>query len=112
MSYQRVLPRDAFNEANFLKCIGQLTMALEDGFFPFIQYEYYGGPFEMEQDINGCLYTTAIDFFYNGERLQVTRPLNSREPWPLYIETESGSVDIFNDIGEIVITEEKIKELM
>jgi hypothetical protein len=26
----RVLPRDAFNDANLLKCIGQLVLLIED----------------------------------------------------------------------------------
>ncbi len=30
MTYHRVLPRDAFNEAKLLKCIGKLTLLIED----------------------------------------------------------------------------------
>ncbi len=36
MSYMRILPRDAFNEANFLKCLAKLTMDIEDGLLPFL----------------------------------------------------------------------------
>lgn len=30
-SYRRVLPRDLFNEAKLLKCLGQLSLMIHDG---------------------------------------------------------------------------------
>ena len=105
MTYMRVLPRDAFNEANFLKCIAQLTMALEDGLFPFITYEFEGDSFNLDQDCDGRLHITNMDFFYNDRVLCIRRPLNSREVWPLYIETDEDCISIFDDAGSIILTE-------
>ena len=31
MTYRRVLPRDLFNEAKLLKCLGQLALIIHDG---------------------------------------------------------------------------------
>ncbi len=111
MSYLRVLPRDAFNEANFLKCIGKLTMALEDGFHPFITYEYDGEPFDLNQDINGCLCINNMSFYYKEHPLELKRPLNSLNSWPLYIETEEDSAAIFDENGNIIITEAILRTL-
>lgn len=105
MSYLRVLPRDAFNEANFLKCIAQLTMALEDGFHPYITYSYDGEAFDLDQDINGCLVINNIQFYYKDKALDISRPLNSRDNWPLYINTEEDCISIFDEKGNIVLTE-------
>ena len=111
MSYLRVLPRDAFNEANFLKCIAQLTMALEDGFFPFITYAYDGEPFELHQDVNGCLYINNMNFYYNEHPLEMKRPLNSLNSWPLYIETENDSLSVFDEKGNITLTKKQLNML-
>lgn len=40
MKYNRVLPRDAFNDANLLKCIAKLTMDIEDGYLKNWQYHF------------------------------------------------------------------------
>lgn len=105
MSYTRVLPRDAFNEANFLKCIARLTMALEDGLYSFITYDYDGEPFDLDRDINGCLIIRNMNFYYKGQLLPIFRPLNSREAWPLYIETDVDTLSIFDEEGNIALTE-------
>lgn len=106
MSYMRVLPRDAFNEANFLKCIAKLTMALEDGLFPFISYEFDGEAFDLDQDCDGCLYITNMQFYYKGEQLIISRPLNSREEWPLYINAPEDCISIFDPEGNVILNED------
>lgn len=109
----RVLPRDAFNEANFLKCIAKLTMDLEDGLHSWLKYEYDGEPFNLNQDGNGCLFINNMHFYIDAPEtnmfLYVARPLNSREAWPLYIETENGATyPIFDDKGNVILKQEDI----
>lgn len=96
MSYERALPGDAFNEANLLKCIGRLTLLIEDGLLPGLIYDYYGGPFEIEQNpSDGSLSISNIEFYLtdpdtpndkNKNLLPIFfyRSLNSRDNWPLF----------------------------
>lgn len=88
MSYVRVIPRDLFNEANFLKCLGALYIALETAgahhaslmFEPFDASADFG----VTQNGDGALYSTSIEFIVRGTPYHLTRPLNSRASWPLY----------------------------
>jgi hypothetical protein len=104
MSYLRVLPRDAFNESSLLKCIGKLTMLIEDGMAAYWTYDYDGGPFQIEQSqADGSLYVSNIGFTFKGERVRLYRPLNSRECWPLWCEPEDGdSYRVFEETGFLV----------
>lgn len=87
MSYIRVLPRDLFNEASLLKCLGQLWL-LVDGKAPTAQFdvEAVEEVFHVIQDpSDGSIYVANLPFSMGGRRAHLSRPLNSREPWPLYI---------------------------
>ncbi len=88
---KRVLPRDAFNDANLLKCIGQLTMLIEDGKLN-LKYTYDGKPFDIEQDpSSGSTFVRNISFFLpDGTAIRHSRNLNSRELWPLVLRIEDG----------------------
>jgi len=69
MSYSRVIPRDFFNEAKLLKCMGQLSLAILDGMTPegiTITVEETGEPFQIELDDDGYLYLTNYEMFVNG----------------------------------------------
>jgi len=49
MSYTRVIPRDLFNEANLLKCYGQIYIEVERMSLPdpraYVEIEHDGGAF-------------------------------------------------------------------
>lgn len=83
---KRVLPRDAFNDANLLKCIAHLTMLIEDGKIQ-LRYEYDSKPFDIQQDwTSGATFVANVKFFdRNGKPLAHYRPLNSRYAWPLIL---------------------------
>jgi len=56
---------------------------------------------------DGSIYVANLPFSINGRRYHLSRPLNSREPWPLYaVEAwpESGKaaepVAVFTDSGD------------
>lgn len=103
-SYHRVIPRDLFNEANFLKCLGQLSLLVHNwhGRINNVPYsiEYDGKPFDLDQDECGRLYCKNFRFYCDGEEVELSRPLNCREPWPLYGEYKGEEYYIFNDDGE------------
>jgi hypothetical protein len=83
---KRVLPRDAFNDANLLKCIGQLTLLIHDGKC-CLTVDYDGEPFDIQQNTSdGSTWVTNIRFFTpSGELVRHMRSLNSREDWPLML---------------------------
>jgi hypothetical protein len=93
MSYIRVIPRDLFNEANLLKCYGQLYLKLETANAPWAELQYDGEPFNIQQDIDdGSLTIFNVELWVRGRRYPLRRPLNSRAVWPLYL--------VFDDDGE------------
>ena len=112
MSYYRILPRDAFNDANLLKCMAKLTMLIEDGKIPWLTFTYDNKPFNIQQNPHdGNTYVANISIYCKHDDagpLILTRPMNSREPWPLYIESEHGGVfPVFSAEGEFILGDEE-----
>lgn len=102
----RVLPRDAFNDASLLKCIGKLTMLIEDGFLD-LKYEYDGEPFDIRQDeSDGSTFVRNITFYLtdadgrNSRLVGHKRPMNSRDNWPLMLYFDGDEYYAFNEKGE------------
>lgn len=105
MSYIRAIPRDLFNEANLLKCHGQLFIHLE-GRLPNGGFPEDVSHFEVEQDPNsGALYIVNLPFTIGRRQFRLTRPLNSRNPWPLYVECpddpEFEVIAVYNENGSL-----------
>lgn len=108
MAYIRVIPRDLFNEANLLKCYGQIYLNLErvraDAELVEDDSLSSGKPFHITQDVDGNLTITNVFLRVRGVRMPLRRPLNSREPWPLVMlyEHPAGDEDelpVFNGDG-------------
>lgn len=85
MTYRRVVPRDLFNEASLLKCLGQLYLRTEQ--FPYhVRLLHTGHEFHVMQDQNdGSIHSGSITLLIGGKAYDHSRPLNSREPWPLWL---------------------------
>jgi hypothetical protein len=103
MSYHRVLPRDAFNEANLLKCVGRLTLLIEDRLAEGWEYSFDGDSFDIQMDgSDGSISVANIQFKFNGEPVKVFRPMNARDSWPMFVSTETGDeFQLFNQDGEL-----------
>lgn len=107
MSYQRVIPRDLFNEASLLKCYGALYIALDDmgckdAFFENEDVE----SFDIDQRLDdGSLFITNLPLIVHGVHCTLVRPLNSRRSYPLYLESESNPdaepIAVFEDDGKL-----------
>lgn len=101
--YERVLPRDLFNEANLLKCLGRLFLLCDDA--PkdcTLVHTYSDRPFHVSQDdATGAITCVNIYMYIGDERILFWRPLNSREPWPLYIEYDDECISVFDDNGNL-----------
>jgi len=109
MSYVRTIPRDLFNEANLLKCYGQLWLKLEGlrCAAELDEDELRADGFRIVQSpSDGALTIANLPFRVAGEQLRLWRPLNSREPWPLWCDNPEGGdgdeeVEVFTAEGEL-----------
>ncbi len=108
MSYLRVIPRDLFNEANLLKCMGKLwieTERFQSNFAacPRVQIEHDGEPFEIDQNDDGALSVVNVTLYLHGEPCELWRPCNSRLAWPLRLRSENGleDVEVFDETGKL-----------
>ena len=106
MTYARVIPRDLFNEANLLKCYGRLWILLDETRGHNARLgdkagEHSGEPFKIVQDeSDGSLSVANVPFTVAGEAWTLSRPLNTREPWPLYAESPTGDLfEVFCENG-------------
>ena len=102
--YLRVMPRDLFNEANLLKCYGALYIELEkigkEGRLQHRQQDYWWLVGQDEAD--GSLSVDNIELVVHGCIHHLFRPLNSRDPYPLYVRTsKEEEVSVFNDDGTL-----------
>lgn len=108
MSYERVLPRDLFNEADLLKCLGRLWMLLDETRDHLAEIEQERvAAFEIDQDpSDGSIHVANLTFRIDGRIHQLRRPVNSRQKWPLWVETREGDPDfeavrVFDDEGNL-----------
>jgi len=104
MGYIRVIPRDLFNEASLLKCYGRLYILLEKMNVSARFSSEDVDLFEIEQrDSDGAIFVSNLSLIVGDDTYILTRPLNSRGPWPLYAESENGDdiIGVFDDEGEL-----------
>lgn len=96
--YGRVIPRDFFNEAKLLKCLGRLELLILDRKLSLTS-EYDGEAFTVLQDIDGDLRVANYHVSYCGEELDLFTPLNSRERWPLRALYRGEEYCLFDEKG-------------
>lgn len=106
MSYTRVLPRDAFNEANLLKCIGQISLLINDGFAPKFTAALWhyreDNSFQIRLDeSSGDIYCTNFILRYEGIERRMVVPMYSRRPYPAKILVNEDYEWLFNEDGTL-----------
>ncbi len=107
MSYLRVIPRDLFNESNLLKCMGQLYLCLERVDNSIAWLEHDDAAFDIQQsDDDGSTWVENVTLYrvLDGvaHPVHLHRPMNSREPWPLYATGDYDcDVPVFNPDGTL-----------
>lgn len=102
MTYLRVIPRDLFNEANLLKCYGQLYLNLERlGLEDCLVHKNAGDLFHVVQfEGDGSISLANVTLVINHITYALSRPLNSREPYPLYlVPPQDDEIPVFNQDG-------------
>lgn len=108
MSYKRVLPRDLFNEAKLLKCIGRLFLMHHDGELSdavkLIHDTSECEGFDVRFDENNNrLYVNNVFVYINDEFWCHGCSYNSRDNYSLVLEhDEQGAFFIFNEEGRLM----------
>jgi hypothetical protein len=103
--YTHVIPRDLFNESDLLKCYGRLYTLLEMGAHTAElsnDDQDNNEPFNIIQDeLDGSISISNVKLTISGKVWRLYRPLNSRDPWPLYCLSVNGDVceRVFTDDG-------------
>lgn len=104
--YKRVVPRDLFNEAKLLKCLGVLSLMVLDGKIEGLRAYHDGKPFTIGQHSAGYLTTTEGVCFRrwdSEETLWLGQDVNSRSNYPLfcYDENECDEIRVFDEEGNV-----------
>lgn len=103
--YERVIPRDLFNESKLLKCLGQLALLIHDGKgnkdLVLEHNQQMNAGFQIDQDqSDGSLFCVNISFRLKDTEIPISTSLNSKRPYPMiYQDDEGGEEDLFNDDG-------------
>jgi hypothetical protein len=101
-NYRRVIPRDLFNEASLLKCLGRFWIETERFQPKHVTIEHDGEAFDVWQDeSDGNLSVRNVEFYINGTPHHLRRRLNSREPWPLELHDGEDYIPVFTDDGAL-----------
>lgn len=104
MSYERVLPRDFYNESKLLKCMGHLHIMAQSVKCPdgiTITIKENGQPFNIERDeSSGDIYVSNYKTKVNGNLVRFESNLNSQRAYPLSCYYNNTLYAVFEDNGE------------
>jgi len=116
VNYPRVIPRDLFNEAKLLKCIGKVVLYIHDNDIPegfgmsldasgkrSIESRDHGfssKPFKIGLMNDGSLTITNLEIFINGVSCVFKTTYNSKSNWPLFLEYELTDYPVFTEEGK------------
>ena len=101
MSYYRVIPRDLFNEAKLLKCLGRIALLVHDEQQPGgIMIGYDGMGFNVHQDeSDGGLFCSNFRVSIHGHYVHLSTQYNSKANYPLWCAYEDDDVRVFDEDG-------------
>jgi hypothetical protein len=100
--YNRVIPRDFFNESKLLKCLGQFELAVVDRQCAGldIKTELLGNDFQIDQNSSdGSLYCANYKASLEDESIHLSIPYNSKDAYPLLAEFRGEIYYVFDSKG-------------
>lgn len=102
MSYQRVIPRDFFNEAKLLKCMGHLSLKILDGLTPVhMDIDGDGAAFKIKLLPEGTLIVSNYTVIVDGRTPSFFTTYNSKANFPFYCSVwDSEEILVFTEEGE------------
>jgi len=105
--YTRVIPRDFFNEAKLLKCMGLLSLKILDNQTPCEMNIEVIEPTEGEDEgfiiaQTQCGNLTVYNYIFTIKETVVIlqSPVNSKENYPMVASYEYCEYTLFNDDGD------------
>lgn len=102
--YTRVIPRDLFNEAKLLKCMGLLCLKIHDRQTPVAMdlYDDQGdlNQFEIGLLDTGHLTLTSIRIYIGKKNFIFKTVYNSKENYPLFVDHNDCEYLVFDENGE------------
>lgn len=106
MSYNRIIPRDLFNEAKLLKCLGQLALVIHDGVgVPSslkLTHSWEEEGFNIEQDSSsGALFCSNLELTCSRRIIELSQPYNNKDAYPLQFVLDDNGDRVFNDDGTL-----------
>ena len=100
MSYIRVIPRDLFNEAKLLKCIGRLIIVNGETTLSMMSVQHDDEPFNIVQDTaDGALSITNIQFKKGQHYIRFYTAYNSKRNYPLFYAFGDEEDFVFDEEG-------------
>ncbi len=106
--YERVLPRDLFNEAKLLKCLGQLSLLIHEGKVRWPLHLEHFTPagwdgFVVDQNpASGGLFVRNLRLILGNRRITVESCYNSKDAFPLvFTDPVRGEGEVFNEDGSL-----------
>ena len=107
MSYLRVIPRDLFNEAKLLKCLGRVCLFIYYAKLPGLEsvLEDEESGFKINQNnYTGDFYIENLYFFdENGTPVHFYTKCNAKDNYPLMMEYKGQEYIVFDEIGSLLI---------
>jgi len=101
IEYIRVLPRDLFNEAKLLKCLGVLVLQIEDRTAPEgLSYTHNGKPFRVVLLEMGALMVTNLHFWFGEKELTFISTYNSKSNFPFFCFEKDVEYPVFDESGK------------
>lgn len=105
MRYQRVVPRDLFNEAKLLKCMGRVCLLIHDNVLHQLTVEDGGlglSGFKVDLSDGGNLSISNLLVKQDGQVLNLVTTYNSKQNYPLMLIKEDYSeISVFEEDGEL-----------
>lgn len=100
LEYNRVIPRDLFNEAKLLKCLAVLTLKIHDNQAPeSLKVEQIDNDFKIGLTDEGNLKTYTLQFTYKDEILSFETTYNAKYNFPLFCCYENCEYLVFDEMG-------------
>lgn len=103
--YGRVLPRDLFNEAKLLKCMGRLCLLIEDNMTPIDmtidEYATDGEEgFKIGLADDGALSIANLVITIKGAPYLFKTTYNSKDNFPFFVEHNYCEYRVFDEKGD------------
>ena len=96
INYQRVLPRDLFNEAKLLEQIGRICLSIHDSQLTGLSFDHDGSSFDIQLSDEGSLYISNLEFLdTEGLPVSFTTNYNSRVKNPLLAHDREAEENYF-----------------